>query len=443
MIPRVVPVRAMLAHSHPHPYLIRLYVVFVYLLVAFCGIGLVWFLWNRLRNPFWSIQPVFHYWWLPYWCYDKGIIRADLPRPTRFTNTHAVRTWATGDLTSGQWKEWSQLVQAHYHQDAASRYAPALANIQPYFVGHEAPCFCSMYIQQESVLDTGAAGEVRQLPRVLGTITSRPLYVTFCEKGKNNPTIPVYYVDYLCVDTKHRKKGIAPQLIQTHEYNQSHRNRAICVSLFKREEELTGIVPLTCFTTYCFVMPRFVPVEVPGYDVVPVSQACAATYWDAMSRFRDAPDAQHQIWIAPCHGNQMELVKSGNWRVYMLLHDHQVQAIYFFRDTCIHIGDGGGGGGKVLSCFAAVRDCGGTDDDLFLFGFQRAVVAISDVRQEKKSAETNAGFGHLAVEGIGDTAALISHLRGTLRPVVMSPTAYYLFNFARRPVAPERCVVLS
>ena len=41
-------------------------------------------------------------------------------------------------------------------------------------------------------------------------------------------------------------------MIQTHEYNQSHKNKNICVSLFKREEELTGIIPLTIYKTYCF-----------------------------------------------------------------------------------------------------------------------------------------------------------------------------------------------
>lgn len=419
---------------------------------------LVWFLWNRLRNPFWSIQPVFHYWWLPYWLYDRGIVRADLPRSTRFLNQHAVKTWTTGDLSDDQWREWTQLVQTQYHWEAASRFSPALANIQPYFIGHEAPCYCSMYLQPNPVLDVDK-GEVRQMsPRVIGAITSRPLNVTFCN---THQTIPVYYVDYLCVDTKHRKKGIAPQLIQTHEYNQSHRNRAICVSLFKREEELTGIVPITCFQTVCFPMPTFAPTEALGYAVVPVSQACAATYCDGMSRFRDAAgNGRQQLWIAPSHGNQMNLICTGNWQVYMLLHLHRPQpvaALYFFRDTCIQIGKSdGSSGSRVLSCFAAVRDyddlpAGDEGDTLFLFGFQRAVAAackpaVSDATREKKSTAPNAphaAFGYLAIEGISDTALLTQYLRSTLTPIATSLMAYYFYNFVHRPIAPERCVVLT
>ena len=86
---------------------------------------------------------------------------------------------------------------------------------------------------------------------LVGLITSRPLHVQI-NLGSTFKKIDVYYVDYLCVNKIWRKKNIAPQLIQTHEYNQSHSNRKICVSLFKREEELTGIIPLTVYKTYCF-----------------------------------------------------------------------------------------------------------------------------------------------------------------------------------------------
>lgn len=47
-------------------------------------------------------------------------------------------------------------------------------------------------------------------------------------------------------------------MIQTHEYNQSHLNKKISVSLFKREEELTGIIPLTVYKSYCFDMRNWI-----------------------------------------------------------------------------------------------------------------------------------------------------------------------------------------
>ena len=40
--------------------------------------------------------------------------------------------------------------------------------------------------------------------------------------GNKESKFKAYYVDYLCVDILYRKKNIAPQLIQTHHYNQRH-----------------------------------------------------------------------------------------------------------------------------------------------------------------------------------------------------------------------------
>ena len=73
--------------------------------------------------------------------------------------------------------------------------------------------------------------------KIISAITSRPLNVLINnDKNNKNTNFRVYYVDYLCVDKLYRKKGIAPQIIQTHNYNQRYLNKNIVVSLFNREE---------------------------------------------------------------------------------------------------------------------------------------------------------------------------------------------------------------
>ena len=74
--------------------------------------------------------------------------------------------------------------------------------------------------------------------QLIGVMTGRPINITL----KNTPTFKAYYIDYLCVHNDYRKNGIAPELIQSHEYIQRHKNKKIHVSLFKREGTLTGIV---------------------------------------------------------------------------------------------------------------------------------------------------------------------------------------------------------
>ena len=80
---------------------------------------------------------------------------------------------------------------------------------------------------------------------LIGVITCRPLYITHL-----NHYFSVYYVDYLCIHKHHRKKGIAPQLIQTLGYQHSKETRKHHIYLFKKETNITGIVPLTIYKTY-------------------------------------------------------------------------------------------------------------------------------------------------------------------------------------------------
>ena len=61
-----------------------------------------------------------------------------------------------------------------------------------------------------------------------------------------------YYVDHLCVHPDFRKTGVAPRLIQTHEYAQRHRNKKIAISIFKRDTDLTGIIPIMLYMNYVF-----------------------------------------------------------------------------------------------------------------------------------------------------------------------------------------------
>ena len=82
--------------------------------------------------------------------------------------------------------------------------------------------------------------------KVIAVMTSRPL---MCKINDNS--IPVGYVDFLCVHKKHRKKGLAQKIIYTHAVNAS-KYMEKPIFLFKREGELNFIVPLIAYNSYTF-----------------------------------------------------------------------------------------------------------------------------------------------------------------------------------------------
>jgi GNAT superfamily N-acetyltransferase len=146
-------------------------------------------------------------------------------------------------------------------------FLPKKENIIPYFKGHNSKSFFSFYQEEENLLDTKTNTIINDT-KIIAIMTTRPIHIQIKEN-----VFDAYYVDYLCVDKNYRKKGIAPEIIQTHEYNQRHLNNSIQVSLFKREGQLTGIVPLTVYNTYGFQVNKWnKPYELhSSYSIVEIN----------------------------------------------------------------------------------------------------------------------------------------------------------------------------
>ena len=81
-------------------------------------------------------------------------------------------------------------------------------------------------------------------------MTTRPLDCLIDDKE-----MKLYYVDYLCVHKEHRKH-VALKTIYTHYVNHRNRHKNI-VFLFKREGEVTLIVPLTIYKSYIYDISRW------------------------------------------------------------------------------------------------------------------------------------------------------------------------------------------
>jgi hypothetical protein len=161
-------------------------------------------------------------------------------------------------------------------------------------------------------------------------MTTRPLHVFI-----KNKLLDVYYADYLCIDKTYRKKNIAPQLIQTHEYLQSHNNKKIAVSVFKREGELTGIIPICVYKTYCFQMQHWLTPLNLSHEIIFLKGDSENLYY--LYNFITENKDKWDIYIIPEISNLIELVKSNNIYIYMIMIEKDIKAVYFFRRVCTSI----------------------------------------------------------------------------------------------------------
>lgn len=219
-------------------------------------------------------------------------------------------------------------------------------------------------------------------------------------------------------------------MIQTHEYHQSHTNTDICVSLFKREGEMTGIIPLCCYKTYCFNMKKWTtPLGLPvTINLLDADSQNVFYAWDFIKETIHKTKHSLSITILPQISNLIELIKTNNLFLKMVMMNQEIQAIYFFRKVCTAVSEGK----EVLSCFASVKS-GDIKNELFVHAFKVSVATI--VKKHK--------FSYLSVENTSNNDILVNNLCSKSIPEIISPTAYFLYNFAYQTVSSNKMLIIN
>jgi len=397
----------------------------LYILGFFILCIILFFVYIRLKYKFWVLQPVFHFYDIYYWFINVGVIRKELPEKNRYVNLQKITTKQFDQVDELTLKQLVLLIRLNYLRNNENKFDPKKENIVPYFIGHNTKTFWTYFMEPELLIDN-KTGKTIEENKIISVMTSRPLHVKI-NNGRKDAIFDVYYVDYLCVHRGWRKKNIAPQMIQTHEYNQSHNNRQICVSLFKREEELTGIIPLTVYKTYCFNMRNWTnPGQLEARITILTGDKQNMYY---LYNFINEMKNNWDIMIYPEISNLMELVATQNLFVKMLVIDGNIEAAYIFRKTCTFIEKEK----EIISCISSIKGTILTSNE-FIKGFK---VALWSIIKDHKN------FGYLTIEDISDNTSLINNISIRTHPLVVSPSAYFFYNFAYSPFKSEKCLIIN
>ena len=84
----------------------------------------------------------------------------------------------------------------------------------------------------------------------------------------------------------------------------------------------------------------------------------------------------------------------------------------------------------MLSCFASICNC---DDNIFIQGFKISFWKIA--------AENY--FGFAAIENISHNNIIIDNIILNTKPLVISPTAYFFYNFAYPTFLPNKALIIN
>ena len=368
------------------------------------------FTYLRVKYGFWYHQPVHHIYDIRYYFFPPGIIQPSLPESNKYTNFKQIETKQFNTVSSLEISKFTTFIRTNFLRNGENIFTPTKENIIPYFTGFTQPSFFSFFYEPIILLDSKDKNLIED-KKLISVMTARPLTVYL---ENNQHIFDVYYIDYLCVHMDYRKKGTAPQIIQTHEYNQRHLNKNISVSLFKREGELTGIVPICVYNMLCFDCLKLGEPVInihSSYNIVETGKINIHLLMDFLKSCIEKFD----LFIIPETANIMELVKTGNMHIYFLLHEKQIKSVYFFRKSCTYIEKDR----EILTLIASINCC--DNINIFIQGFKMAYWKI---------IQKNSEYNYVVIEDISHNNHISKELSNVLKPDIVLPAAYFFYNFA-------------
>ncbi len=405
---------------------------FIYLFVIFFILLILCKVYIRIKYRFWAYQPVFHYYDLWYWISQKGIIDKDLPETNKFCNFLNVHTKNFEDLDKNQLNEIIGFIRTNYYRSKNANYLPTLGSFSSFFIGNNSKTFISTYTKPSFIIDK----DLTTIPddKLLGVMTGRPVNITI----KDKKSFRAHYIDYLCVHKDYRKSGIAPEIIQSHEYIQRHKNKKISVSIFKREGELTGIVALTTYKTYQFNI-KDIPKEVLPHSSMQLIEINKLNI-RLLINFIYEQKSKFDCFILPDYSNLLNLINKDTFHVYAIIENNKLLCCYFFRNSYMSYDmqseterekDKKISYQKSVEYFGSISNC--HHNEIFIKGFVNALHKYS--KKEKATLIT--------IENISHNNIIINHLLLLkIVPTIVSPTAYFYYNYVQKPIFPEKAFII-
>lgn len=396
----------------------------------------------KIKFHFWSVQPVFHIYDIMYWIKPPKRISYDLPKINKYVNLVDIKTFNTETLDETTTTRICNFINSYYLRRDNIKYLPTKSNIMSYLNNSNYPSYISIYKKSKILFDKSpldfksaindqhftekkALTPVKTYPvdDYISVITARILHITM--KGIN--TLPLYYVDNLCVHPEHRKRGIAPEMIGTLYYNISRLQRNVNTYLFKREGELNSIIPLTTFTTYGYDISMYASHLLPVFPTSAISLMEITSKNIRLFTYFMKEYNKFDCIILPEISNIINLLKTENYYIFGIFQKDTLYAVYILKKQSVWFDNKMKQQDKTqtIDCIASLSIC---NQELFVIGFKQVL------QQMQKRDKT---ITKIIIENTSHNNILIN--QSNTRSIIEYPTAFFLCNYGCYSYPSENC----
>lgn len=384
-----------------------------YLLTILILAILILFIFIKIKFQFWSIQPVFHLYDLHHWFNPNKIINPKLPTINKYINLIDIDTFDVKKCPENILENICAFIKANYLRSKYTEYLPDKNDILLYLQTINSSSFVSIY-WDKSINEKN----------IIATISCRPMYITF----KNKPTFTVNYIDNLTVQKDKRKSGIAPRLIQTHHYHIRHINTNNKICLFKREGNMTAIIPLTTYNTSSYDVNTVLKIKnnlkkTTLKSIIKINKTNFSFFKDEIKDAVKKFTLQVNIELTTLY----TLILSNKIIIYCSIFEKKIHAFYIYRNTPSIIDNKY----DCMELICSINNSHYIDD--FLQGF------LSSLKRVYKKYN----ILRLFIEETADNTVLVQQFKNyNISTITNSPTAFFLYNYAAYSLPPKECIFL-
>jgi hypothetical protein len=374
------------------------------------------FTYFKIKYQFWSIQPVFHIYDLHFWLFPNQIVNPSLPKINKFVKLTDVETFNIKNCPSKLLTNACLFIKENYLRSKYAEYLPNEDDIISYLQTINNQSFLSIYWDNPITKN-----------EIIATITARPMYITFNNNNKTK-NFTVNYIDNLTVKKSLRKNGYAPRLIQTHHYHIRHLNLQNNICLFKREGEMTAIIPLTTFTTSGYVVNDILNIknDIKKNKIYSTIKIGKSNFSLFKTSFKEAV-AKFNLQVTIEITTLLTLIIENKIIIYCSIFENEIHSFYIYRNTPSIID-------KKYKCMEFIcsinNSCYKND---FFYGFLSSLQRLYN----------KYNIHRIFIEETSDNHIITSYLnKFKIYPLTTSPTAFFLYNYATYATPSKECIFL-
>lgn len=348
----------------------------------------------KLKMPFWSRQPVFHFYNIYNWIKPNQIIERENIKQEKFFDED-IEFSEFKILSAEKKEEFTEFIKNNYMPKKNEKYTPTHESIIVLFEGHNNKSFISLKIYNG---------------KILSSMISLP--VEFYENQKKKI---IYLADYLCIDKEHRHKQYASNQIHTHIYHA--RNRVPTkIAFFKRENRSNFIVPYTVYNNYIFKIDNWelcYTFDQPNISVVFVNKSNLNKF----NKIYQESKKNFPIFLSHSLGHIFNLVEKNQMIIMCLMVNEEFVCYYIFKNP--HTTYNGVNSLEVCSSYKGET----INNDLFTLGFMISMSLVSKDLESKI----------ILVENLANNDIIINLLLQKYAYFAKTINSLYLYNYASYP----------